>query len=84
MTDLLQIAIEKAKKLPASEQDCLAALMLDAITKVPEEQTRRFWIAGKKPTPEEARAAVDGLKALRKNLTLDGLSIREMIEEGRR
>ena len=61
MTDLLRTAIEKAKKLPASEQDSLAAFMLDAITKLPDNQTRRFWIGGKKPTPEQVREAVDGL-----------------------
>ena len=36
-----------------------------------------------KPTPA-VRAAVEAMKRFRKGRTLDGLSIREMIEEGRR
>jgi prevent-host-death family protein len=36
-----------------------------------------------KPTPD-VRAAVEAMKRFRKGRTLDGLSIREMIEEGRR
>jgi prevent-host-death family protein len=34
--------------------------------------------------PTNRRAAVEQLKALRRRYTLDGLSIRELIDEGRR
>jgi prevent-host-death family protein len=36
-----------------------------------------------KPKPD-VRAAVEAMKQLRKGQTLNGLSVREMIEEGRR
>jgi hypothetical protein len=45
---------------------------------------RRSWIAGKKPGPKKVRDAIRGLRAFRKNITLGGLRIRDLIEEGRR
>ena len=84
MTDLLQNAIEKAEKLPDAEQDKIAALVLGAI----EKETRiadRHWIGGRKPTREEVVRAIDGMRELRKGITLgDDLTIRELIDEGRR
>ena len=34
--------------------------------------------------PDKIRSAIDDLKAFQKTHSLDGLSVREMIEEGRR
>ncbi len=39
--------------------------------------------AATRPKPD-VRAAVEAMKSLRKSQTLGGLSVREMIEEGRR
>jgi hypothetical protein len=84
MTDLLQIAMEKARKLPDAEQDKIAALVLGAI----EEETKvadRHGIGGRKPTQEETARAADRWRELRKGITLgDDLTIRELIDAGRR
>jgi len=84
MTHLLQSAMEKAKKLPRAAQDRIAALVLGAI----EEETKvadRHWIGGRKPTKEETARAADRWRELRKGIVLGGdLTIRELIDEGRR
>ena len=84
MTHLLQTAMEKAKKLSDAQQDRIAALVLGAI----EEETEaadRHWIGGRKPAKEKTARAVDRWRELRKGITLgDDLTIRELIDEGRR
>ena len=45
---------------------------------VPEKATQPL------PTQEDAKRAVEGFRQLAKNVRLDGLSIKELIEEGRR
>jgi len=37
-----------------------------------------------KPTSPDVSTVIQGLRALRREMTLAGLSVREMIEEGRR
>ena len=46
-------------------------------------ERRRYWIAGEKPDAEKIRKTVRGLREFRKDISLGGLSIRELIEEGR-
>lgn len=41
-------------------------------------------IAYRPDDPDKAQVAIDDLRAFRKTRRLDGLSVREMIEEGRR
>lgn len=53
------------------------------ITKHGKPVARLVPAATTKPKPD-VRAAVEAMKQLRKGQTLGGLSIREMIEEGRR
>ncbi len=73
-------------RLPEEKQERIAARILEALEA--EEKTKpwaadRQWIGGRKPTKEEVAQAIAGLEKLSKKLTLGGLSIREMIEEGR-
>ena len=45
---------------------------------VPEKKTQPL------PTQEDAKRVVEGFRQLAKNVRLDGISIKELIEEGRR
>ncbi len=87
MTQAMQRVIERLSRLPEEKQERIAARILEALEA--EEKTKpwaadRQWIGGRKPTKEEVAQAIAGLEKLSKKLTLGGLSIREMIEEGRR
>lgn len=53
------------------------------ITKHGKPVARLVPAAETKPKPD-VRAAVEAMKQFRKGQSLDGLSVREMIEEGRR
>lgn len=53
------------------------------ITRHGKPVARLVPVASAKPRPD-VRAAVEAMKAFRKGRSLGGLSIREMIEEGRR
>ena len=82
MTDRLQTAMEKAKRLPRAAQDRIAALVLGAIE---EEGADRRWIGGRRPTKEESARAADRWRKLRKGITLgNDITIRDLIDEGRR
>lgn len=83
MTDLLKKAIEAVSALPENDQDRIAEVMMGELPTSELSTCRRSWIAGKKPAPEQVRAAVEGLQALSKKLSLGGLTIRELIDEGR-
>jgi hypothetical protein len=83
MTDLLKKAIDAVSTLPDEDQDRIAALMMNEAQTTELSDCRRSWISGKKPSREQVREAVEGLKAMSQNLTLGGLSIRELIDEGR-
>ena len=49
------------------------------------EAESRHWLGGRKPSREEIRQAVRGLRTMRTGLTLGpDLSIRSMIDQGRR
>ncbi len=75
MTVLLESAIEQASKLPAEEQDRLAVLLLEHIGTEKERHQR--------PPQAQIDAAVEGISALQKQFRLDGLHLKDMIEEGR-
>lgn len=83
MTDLLKKAIEAVSALPENDQDRIAEMILVESYPRNADEDRWEWIGGRRPTPEEVRHAVEGIKALSKTLTLGGISIRELIEEGR-
>ena len=53
------------------------------ITKDGKPVARLVPVTASKPKPD-VRAAVEAMKQFRKGQTLGGLSVREMIEEGRR
>jgi prevent-host-death family protein len=53
------------------------------ITKHGKPVARLLPVTPARPKPD-IRAAVEAMKQLRKGQTLNGLSVREMIEEGRR
>ena len=38
----------------------------------------------RRPATDRIRAAIDGLKAFQRTHSLEGLSVRQMVEEGRR
>jgi hypothetical protein len=61
MTKLLELAIEEATKLPASEQDAIGSLVLDEI-KSENEWNKRFR-ANADNLRRAARAALEELKA---------------------
>ncbi len=86
MTQAMQRVIERLSRLPEEKQERIAARILETLEA--EEKTKpwaadRQWIGGKRPSREEVTQAIAGLEELSKKLTLGGLSIREMIEEGR-
>ncbi len=87
MTQAMQRVIERLSRLPEEKQERLAARILEALEA--EEKTKpwaadRHWVGGRKPTKEKVAQAIAGLEKLSHELTLGDLSIRELIEEGRR
>jgi hypothetical protein len=84
MTDLLKKAIEAVSTLPHEDQNRIAVLMMEAVASTAPDEGDWEWVGGKKPDPEEVKKAVDGLREFRKRLSLGGLKIRDLIEEGRR
>ncbi|HET6568309.1 MAG TPA: type II toxin-antitoxin system Phd/YefM family antitoxin [Rhodothermales bacterium] len=56
---------------------------VEALEEAGNESGREFWVSGKRPTPEEVEHTLTELEALSRRQRLKGLSIREMIEEGR-
>ena len=49
-----------------------------------DTKPKRHWVGGRKPTREETRTAIEGMRELQKRCRLDGLNIKALIEEGRR
>ncbi|HET6566397.1 MAG TPA: hypothetical protein VFG50_00425 [Rhodothermales bacterium] len=86
MTQLMQAAIKRLAKLPRQRQDAIASRILEELRDEDAypSATDRQWVGGHKPSQGDIAAAVAGLRAFRKGHVLDGLSIRDMIEEGRR
>ena len=88
MTQTMQRVIERLSRLPDTKQERVAARILKQLEAEEEEASwiaDRQWIGGRKPTREEIIGAIDGMKELRKGITLgDDLTIRELINEGRR
>ena len=87
MTQTMQRVIERLSKLPEAEQERMAARILEALEaeeKTSPQSMDRHWVGGRRPTKEEVTKAIAGLEELSKQLTLGDLSIRELIEEGRR
>ena len=86
MTPLLQAALKKLASLPDREQDVIAVRLLKELGAEEEEQLPPGgWLGGSKPSRETTERAVDHMLALRKGTTLGpGLTIRDLIEEGRR
>ena len=87
MTRTMQRVIEQLSRLPDAKQERIAVRILKQL-KVEEEESwiaDRQWMGGRRPTREEVIRAIDGMRALRKGITLgDDLTIRELINEGRR
>jgi len=88
MTQTMQRVIERLSRLPEAKQEQIAARILKQL-KAEEEGASwiadRQWIGGRKPTREEVIRAIDGMRELRKGITLgDDLTIRDLINEGRR
>ena len=83
MTDHFREAVNTVSKLSDNEQNRIADIMLGLAGKAAFGERRRYWIAGEKPDPEKVRTTVRGLREFRKDISLGGLSIRELIEEGR-
>lgn len=75
MTALLATAVKQASKLPPQEQDRLATLLLAHLDAGQDVYQR--------PPQGEIDAAVEGILALQKQFRLDGLRIKDMMDEGR-
>jgi hypothetical protein len=87
MTQVMQVVIERLSRLPEAVQEKYASRWLEELDDEdhPVSGNETQWIGGRKPTPEEATEAVRKIKKARKGRTLGGeLTIRDMIEEGRR
>ena len=87
MTHVMQRVIERLSQLPGPVQERYASRWLEELEN--EEATSPLgeskWIGGRQPTPEETAEAVQRIKETRKGRILgEDLTIREMIEEGRR
>ena len=87
MTQAMQRVIERLSRLPDAEQERMAARILKQLEAEEGKSwvADRQWIGGRKPTREEVIRAIDGMRELRKGITLgDALTIRALINEGRR
>ena len=83
----MQRVIERLSRLPEAVQEQYASRWLEELEteKDPVSGNEAQWIGGRKPTPEEVTEAVRKIKETRKGRMLgEDLTIREMIEEGRR
>ena len=88
MTQTMQRVIERLSRLPDAKQERMAARILKQLEAEEEGASwiaDRQWIGGRKPTREEVIRAIDGMRELRKGITLgNDLTIRDLINEGRR
>ena len=87
MTQVMKRGIERLSRLPEAVQEKYASRWLEELEteKDPARGNEAQWIGGRKPTPEEVTEAVRKIKESRKGRILgDDLTIREMMEEGRR
>ena len=87
MIQVMQKVIEQLARLPETVQKQYASRWLEELEneKNPSSRSEPQWIGGRKPTPEEAAEAVQKIKESRKGRILGkDLTIRKMIEEGRR
>jgi len=78
----------RLEALPEAEREAIARAWLEEL-KAQEGnghyERRSYWITGRKPGAAAVRKNINEFLAFRKehNITLGGLSIRELIEEGR-
>ena len=87
MTQVMKRVIERLSRLPEAVQEKYASRWLEELNNGdhPASGNETQWIGGRKPTPEEVTEAVRKIKESRKGRILgEDLTIREMIEEGRR
>ncbi len=87
MTQVMKRVIERLSRLPEAVQEKYASRWLEELENGdhPASGNETQWIGGRKPTPEEVTEAVRKIKESRKGCILgEDLTIREMIEEGRR
>ena len=87
MTQTMQRVIERLSQLPEAQQERIAARILKQLEAEENESwiADRQWIGGRKPARDDVIGAINGMKELRKGITLgDDLTIRELINEGRR
>ena len=87
MTQVMQRVIERLSRLPEADQDKYASRWLKELENdsPPVSESEPQWLGGRKPTQEEVTEAVRRIKEARKGRRLGkDLTIREMIEEGRR
>ena len=87
MTLVMKRGIERLARLPEAVQEKFASRWLKELENEdhPASGNETQWIGGRKPTPEEVTEAVRKIKESRKGRILgEDLTIREMMEEGRR
>ena len=88
MTQTMQRVIERLSRLPEAQQERIAARILEHLDAEEKEErwiADRQWIGGRKPSREEVVCAIEGMRELRKSISLGkDLTIRELINEGRR
>lgn len=96
MTQRVRQLTDRLSRLPRAMQDRWASRFLARLEKelgsaasseeedLDDVEASDQWVGGRRPTPEEVRQVFRELADLRKRQKLGGLSIRDMIEEGRR